>query len=141
MFIHTLNLLICVSNPYRYLHFFVLTCWYVPSTCLGSLCLQTIQVWLPTCFFCLLHLFSYYLCFKNCGSCVLNMSKYLCVQSLFLYSIVSIRLTLQFFWGGCNSSVVSSAPTILWPRVQIPSTSSMLFSICIFEIVTRKERK
>ena len=28
------------------------------------------------------------------------------------------------------SSVVSSAPTIPWPRVQIPSTPSTLFSIC-----------
>ena len=40
--------------------------------------------------------------------------------------------------GGRHSSVVSSAPTILRPRVQIPSTSSMLFSICV-EIVTGKE--
>ena len=36
------------------------------------------------------------------------------------------------------SNMASSAPTI--PRVQFPSTPSMLFSICI-EIVTRKERK
>ena len=42
--------------------------------------------------------------------------------------------------GGRHSSVVSSAPTILRPRVRIPSTPSKLFSICI-EIVTRKERK
>ena len=42
--------------------------------------------------------------------------------------------------GGRHSSVVSSAPTILRPRVRIPSTPSMLFSIYI-EIVTRKERK
>ena len=42
--------------------------------------------------------------------------------------------------GGCHSSVVLSAPTILQPQVQIPSTPSMLFSICI-EIVTRKEQK
>ena len=38
-----------------------------------------------------------------------------------------------------HSSMVSSAPTILQPRVRIPSTPSTLFSICI-EIV-RKERK
>ena len=43
--------------------------------------------------------------------------------------------------GGCHSSVVSSATTILWPRVKIPSTPSMLLSICIIEIVTKKERK
>ena len=42
--------------------------------------------------------------------------------------------------GGRHSSVVLSAPTILWPRVRIPSTPSTLFSICI-EIVLRKERK
>ena len=40
--------------------------------------------------------------------------------------------------GGCHSCVVSSGPTILRPRVQIPSTPSVLFSICI-EIVMRKE--
>ena len=40
-------------------------------------------------------------------------------------------------WGGRHSSVVSSTPTILWPQVRIPSTPSMLFSICI-EIVMRK---
>jgi len=34
--------------------------------------------------------------------------------------------------------VVSSAPTILQPQVQIPSTASMLFSIFILENVTRK---
>ena len=39
-----------------------------------------------------------------------------------------------------SSSVVLSAPTILWPRVRIPSTPSMLFSICI-EIVMRKRTK
>ena len=45
-----------------------------------------------------------------------------------------------FLFGGRHSSMVSSAPTILWPQVWIPSTQSMLFSICI-EIVTRKEPK
>ena len=44
------------------------------------------------------------------------------------------------FSSGHHSSVVSSAPTILRPRVRIPSTPSMLFSICI-EIVTRKRTK
>ena len=33
-----------------------------------------------------------------------------------------------------------SAPTILRPRVHIPSTPSMLFSICV-EIVMKKEQK
>ena len=40
--------------------------------------------------------------------------------------------------GGCHSSVVSSTPTILQPQFQIPSTPSMLFSICITEIVMRE---
>ena len=31
--------------------------------------------------------------------------------------------------------MISSAPTILRPRVRIPSTPAMLFSICIIEIV------
>ena len=43
-------------------------------------------------------------------------------------------------WGGCHSSVVSSAPTILRPQVRIPSTPSMLYSICI-EIVMRKKNE
>ena len=43
-------------------------------------------------------------------------------------------------WGGRHSSVVSSAPTILWPQVRIPSTPSMLYSICI-EIVMRKKNE
>ena len=46
----------------------------------------------------------------------------------------------MYILAGRHSSVVSSAPTILWPRVRILSTPSMLFSICV-EIVTRKERK
>ena len=36
----------------------------------------------------------------------------------------------ELMGGGSHSSVVSSAPTILQPRVRIPSTPSMLFSIC-----------
>ena len=51
--------------------------------------------------------------------------------------IVNIKLTK------CrHSSVVSSTPTILRPRVRNPSTPSTL-SICIIEIVIgiRKERK
>ena len=43
--------------------------------------------------------------------------------------------------GGRHSSVVLSPPTILWLRVQIPSTLCKLFSICIIEIVIRKGRK
>ena len=45
--------------------------------------------------------------------------------------------------GGRHSSVVSSAPTILQPRVQISSTPSMLFAIWIIEIEVgiRKGRK
>ena len=47
-------------------------------------------------------------------------------------------LTNTYEEGGRHSSMVLSAPTILGPRVRIPSTPSMLFSIFI-EIVTRKE--
>ena len=46
--------------------------------------------------------------------------------------------------GGHHSSVVSSAPTILRPRVRTPSTPSTLFSICIaieIDIGVRKGRK
>ena len=43
--------------------------------------------------------------------------------------------------GGRHSSMVSSAPTILQPWVQIPSTSCTLFSIYIIEIVLRKWTK
>ena len=39
------------------------------------------------------------------------------------------------------SAVVLSTPTILRLRVQIPSTPSILFSICIIEIVMRNGRK
>ena len=35
----------------------------------------------------------------------------------------------------CHSSVDSSAPSILPPRVQVPSTQSMLYSINIVQIV------
>ena len=43
---------------------------------------------------------------------------------------------IYYSWGGHHSFVVSSAPTILRPRVRIPSTPSMLFSIYIVEIET-----
>ena len=58
------------------------------------------------------------------------------LRILNIYNVVSMYLLL----GGRHISVVSSAPTILRPRVRIPSTPSTLFSICI-EIVSRKERK
>ena len=56
------------------------------------------------------------------------------------YQIIGRRYaqTLAQVVGGRHSSVVLSAPTILQPRIRIPSTPSMLFSICI-EIVMRKE--
>ena len=55
------------------------------------------------------------------------------IQFTFLsYSSKQISLL-----GGCHSSAVSFAPTILRPRVRIPSTT---FSICIIEIVMRKGR-
>ena len=43
--------------------------------------------------------------------------------------------------GGHHSSVVSSAPTILRPRVCIPSTPSTLFSICIIQNCIEKITK
>ena len=43
--------------------------------------------------------------------------------------------------NGHHSSVVLSSPTILWPRVQIPSTPSVLFSIYIVKIETVGMRK
>ena len=36
--------------------------------------------------------------------------------------------------GGRHSSVVSSAPTILQPRVRIPSTPSMLFQFVLLKL-------
>ena len=51
------------------------------------------------------------------------------------------RVTKQQSVGSRHSSVVSSVPTIMWPRVQIPRTPSMLFLICIIDIVMRNERK
>ena len=50
--------------------------------------------------------------------------------------------SLKFdIFGGRHSSMVSSVPTILRPWVQIPSTPSTPFSICIIEIVMRKGGK
>ena len=46
-----------------------------------------------------------------------------------------------FLPGSCHSSVVLSAPTILQPWVPIPSTPSMLFSICMIEKLIRKGQK
>ena len=64
------------------------------------------------------------------------------VQKLSAKTTRLLRRPLErlFPLGGCHSSMVSSAPTILRPWVQIPSTPSTLFSIYI-EIVIRKERK
>ena len=52
------------------------------------------------------------------------------------YGTVDRAVTKEWMRGGRHSSVVSSAPTILRPRVQIPSTPSMLFSV--IEIVMGK---
>ena len=43
--------------------------------------------------------------------------------------------------GGRHSSVVLSAPTILQPRALNTNHTIYAFSICIIEIVVRKERK
>ena len=40
--------------------------------------------------------------------------------------------------GGRHSSMVLSAPTILWPRVQIPSTPSMRFQFVLLELYWEK---
>ena len=46
------------------------------------------------------------------------------------------------FYSWCPySSVVLSLPTILWPRVLIPSSPSTLVSLCFIEVVMRKGRK
>ena len=42
-----------------------------------------------------------------------------------------LRSTDLVLLGGRHSSVVSSAPTILRPRVRIPSTPSMLFQFVL----------
>ena len=52
-----------------------------------------------------------------------------------------IDLKVEAEWDGRHSSVVLPVPTILWPKVRIPSTISTLFSIGIIEIVTRKGQK
>ena len=52
-----------------------------------------------------------------------------------------VDLKVEAEWDGRQSSVVLPVPTILWPKVRIPSTISTLFSIGIIEIVTRKGRK
>ena len=38
------------------------------------------------------------------------------------------------YTGGRHSSVVLSAPTILWPRVRIPSTPSTLFKFVLLKL-------
>ena len=63
--------------------------------------------------------------------------KYLATKELLSLILVTTNKNI-YLQGGRHSSVVLSAPTILRPQVQIPSTPSMLFSICIIEIVLRK---
>ena len=44
----------------------------------------------------------------------------------------------QRTWGGRHSSVVSSASTILWPRVRIPSTpSTLFFNLCYWNCIEK----
>ena len=76
------------------------------------------------------------------------MKKYVKVQILKKYLHTEFQSLLPFpqnqslnEFNGRHSSVVLSASTILWQQVQIPSTPSTLFSICIIEIVIRKGRK
>ena len=52
------------------------------------------------------------------------------------FSYIYVRSSIAM--GGRHSSLVSSVPTILWPRVRIPCTPSTLFSICFIVIVIRK---
>ena len=61
-------------------------------------------------------------------------------QKMTVASDLNLKMN-KMVQGSCHSSVVSPVPTILRPQVRIPSTSSMLFSICIIEIVMRKGRK
>ena len=51
------------------------------------------------------------------------------------------NLAFNYILGGRHSSVVTSMATILRLQVRIPRSPSMLFSICIIEIVLRIERK
>ena len=50
------------------------------------------------------------------------------------------QLSHNHILGGCHSSVVSSVPTILWTRVWIPSTLSMLFSICNWIVMWKGQK-
>ena len=52
-----------------------------------------------------------------------------------------MRCVKYLILGGRHSSVVLSAPTILWPWVRIPSTPSNLLSVCIICNCNEKRTK
>ena len=52
---------------------------------------------------------------------------------------IGLNLALDLITSCCHSSVDSSAPSILPPRVRIPSTQSMLFSSYIWIVTCRKD--
>ena len=47
---------------------------------------------------------------------------------------LNTRIKREIFLGGRHSSVVSSVPTILRPRVRIPSTPSTLFQFVLLKL-------
>ena len=85
------------------------------------------------------HFFTY-ICCKNCSVC-LNRPNIKRKRGwgwpIFLKKVIGeqFRWKIRNMLGCRHSSVDSSAPSILLPRVQVPSTPSMLFSIYIIQIV------
>ena len=71
--------------------------------------------------------------FQNKTNCKLER------PSFFDYCTMSYKNNITV--GGRHSSVVSSAPTIMQPRIRIPCTPSTLYSNCIFNVGMRKGRK
>ena len=63
-------------------------------------------------------------------------STYICNYSFYKHYLLKAKDLFEVSeepegWGGRHSSVVSSAPTILRPRVRIPSTPSTLFQFVL----------
>ena len=56
------------------------------------------------------------------------------------HTLCQLNQLKKKYRGGHHSTVVSSAPTILWPWVRSnPKHTIYAFSTCIFKIVIRKE--
>ena len=65
----------------------------------------------------------------------------MCFESHFSIGITIWISTKSGVKGGRHSSVVSFAPTILWPRVRIPSTPSMLFQFVFLKLYQENKQK